>query len=335
MTQPLLSIIIPVYNAQKYLQECFESILKQSFCDYEVVIVNDGSVDGSEEICKAFAGRDKRFRLFTTENRGVSHARNYGMEKAVGRWVMFLDSDDYLLEESLDCMMALADEETQEVCANYFSEHRYEYKGKQENIPAEHVIRMMLDPVNNQLLPEFYHLECATLLGVWGKLFRKDLIEKYHLRFDEQLKLSEDLLFHLHYLSKISNVRLSDCPVFYYRQHEASVTRNFKEEHLANRYYLFEQLKKIDRMDAVFVISTMLQLAGHVEKYTNGAQKKRLRRELREFWRSHGKLLRQGSKKVLSAGKWQSKVYKICVRLLLSDLYLLEETFLHMYVKIS
>ena len=335
MTQPLLSIIIPVYNAQKYLQECFESILKQSFCDYEVVIVNDGSVDGSEEICKAFVARDDRFRLFTTENCGVSHARNFGMERADGQWIMFLDSDDYLLEESLERMMALADEETQEICANYFSEHRYEYKGMQENIPAEHVIRMMLDPVNNQLLPEFYHLECATLLGVWGKLFRKDLIEKYHLRFDERLKLSEDMLFHLHYLSKISYVRLADCPVFYYRQHEASVTRNFKEEHLANRYYLFEQLKKIDRMDAVFVISTMLQLAGHVEKTTAGEEKKALRRKLRRFWKEHRELLREGSKKVLSAGKWQSKVYKICVRLLLLHLYLLEEAVLWTYAKIS
>jgi glycosyltransferase involved in cell wall biosynthesis len=335
MTQPLLSIIIPVYNGQKYLQECFESILEQSFCDYEVVIVNDGSVDASEDICKAFVEKDKRFHLFTTENRGVSHARNYGMKQAAGQWVMFLDCDDYLLEESLSPLMELADEGTEEVCANYFSENSYGYTGANEEIPSEYVMTMILDPVNNRLLPEFYHLECATLLGVWGKLFRRDLIEKYDLKFDEQLKLSEDMLFHLHYLSKISKVRLSDCPVFYYRQHEASVTRNFKEEHLANRYYLFEQLEKINKKDAVFVISTMLQLAGYVEKDTSGKQKKGLRRELRRFFEEHEELLKEGSKKTLSAGKWQSKVYKICVRLLLSHLYLLEEAFLHMYVKIS
>ena len=335
MLQPLLSMIIPVYNGQDYLAECLNSIQTQSFSDYEVIIVNDGSTDESRRICEAFVQTDPRFRLFSTENKGVSHARNYGMDKACGRWLTFLDCDDYLLPESLEMLVGCVEETTEEVCGNYSTMSAVDFSGQRGETPAKDLIITILDPVNHQLLPSFYHLESATLLGVWGKLFRREVIAGKHLRFDENLRLGEDMLFHIYYLENIQNVTLVDEPVFFYRQHEASATRNFKAQDLKHRQYLFEQLEKIEKKDEVFVISTMLQLAGYVEAETRGIERKKMRQELRAFWRGNEELLKKAKGKRLSAGKIQNPVYQLCAVLLRWRMYRLEENFLKLYKKVS
>ena len=103
--QPTLSIIVPVYNAEKYIDQCIESVLTQSFTDFELILVNDGSTDSSLERCYAWDS-DERVKVFFTENRGVSHARNYGLKNAIGKWILFLDSDDYLVKDSLEALIS-------------------------------------------------------------------------------------------------------------------------------------------------------------------------------------------------------------------------------------
>ena len=105
MKQPKISIIVPVYNAEKYLRQCMDSILNQSFQDFELLLIDDGSKDDSGIICDEYAKKDKRISVWHQENQGVSVARNVGLEHAQGEWIYFPDSDDIVVENALEIMM--------------------------------------------------------------------------------------------------------------------------------------------------------------------------------------------------------------------------------------
>jgi len=115
----MISVIIPAYNAQAYLRECLESVLAQSFSDWEAIIVNDGSTDSTREIGLCFTARDSRFRLVSTPNGGLSSARNAGIAEARGQWLTYLDSDDTLYPDALARLMAAATENVDIVVAGF------------------------------------------------------------------------------------------------------------------------------------------------------------------------------------------------------------------------
>ena len=108
---PAISVIVPVYNTEKYLDECIQSILNQSFTNFELLLIDDGSTDRSGAICDQYAAKDERVRVFHKENGGVSSARNVGLDEAKGEWIAFVDSDDYLLSNALDLITDLENED--------------------------------------------------------------------------------------------------------------------------------------------------------------------------------------------------------------------------------
>ena len=335
MKHPLISIIVPVYNCEKYIEECLRSVLNQKFQDYEVIVVNDGSKDDSLKICEKICAADARIKLFTTENKGVSHARNYGIDRANGRWILFLDSDDYLNDGALQVLQGAICDDVQEICGNYVTGTSKTMQSMSAYVKPEQIITMMLDPANQNALPSFYHLESATLHGIWGKLFLRDIICSNHIRFDEKLKLSEDMFFHIQYLKKIQNVLLLNEAIFCYRQNEQSVTKNFKEDYIDNRIYLFEQLKYNQINADTFVASTMLMLNGQVEKFVSGKQRKALENKIALFWKENKNVLLHLKSKKISVGRWQNIVYKICAELFIRDLYSVAFLFLRLYVNIK
>ena len=103
---PIVSVIVPIYNAENTLERCLSSIKNQSYTNFEVIMINDGSTDNSESICKKFVEKDKRYVLYTQENRGVSSARNLGLKKVKGRYIQFIDSDDEIAEECINNMLS-------------------------------------------------------------------------------------------------------------------------------------------------------------------------------------------------------------------------------------
>lgn len=334
MRKPLISIIVPVYNVEKYVKQCLESILEQNFSDYEVIVVNDGSTDRSLQICEEIARKDSRIRLFSTENSGVSHARNLGIKEATGKWMMFLDSDDYLVENCLSILEQNIDEQVQEIYGNYMTEKEMSFSGDRGVMNAQDVAEMIKDSVNQNKFPPFYTLQQSSLLGVWGKLFLAEIVRDKKIYFDEKLKLSEDMLFHLCYLNEISHVLLIDTPVFYFRKHDASVTKKFKEEYVGNRLYLFELLEKKQLELPILEISTMLLLNIQIEKETSGKQRRILEEKLKCYWKDNKKILLENRGKAFSLGKWQNIVYKICVELFMKDNYKIAFLILRIYVKL-
>lgn len=203
-----VSVIIPVYNTQKYLARCLDSILNQTQSELEILLIDDGSTDDSGKLCDAYAKKDNRFQAIHKENGGVSSARNAGIERMTGDYCCFVDSDDYVCENyifvlwdnlsSLGCDISVCG--LAKACADENS-NRVTVMGRRE---------AQLSLFN----------ETGGIKGyIGGKLFRTDIIKKKNIRFDENLSLAEDLLFLFDYLSDCKNekaVCVSDDKLYYY-----------------------------------------------------------------------------------------------------------------------
>ena len=221
MSEPAVSIILPVYNAAQYLFQCLSSIQKQSFQNFEVLMVNDGSTDDSGRICGEFAQKDPRFLLFSKENSGVSASRNLALSHARGKYLQFIDSDDWLTTDAVETLFRRAESTGSDLTVCHFyrvMENRAVQRGhiKSDRLLTrrEYAEEMMKAPAN------YYY-------GVlWNKLYRRSLVESVRLRFDPQVKWGEDFLFNLQYLEHVRLVSTSVKPVYYYRKREDSLVNS-------------------------------------------------------------------------------------------------------------
>lgn len=336
MNRPMISIIIPVYNTEKYIDECLESVVSQSFSDFEIIVIDDGSSDDSFNKLEQWKIKDNRIRILSTANNGVSHARNLGINNAMGKWLMFLDSDDYLLSDCLEKLVKCCSKNVQEVCANYINENYKIVKElKIQEILACNMIKMTLDPINNHLLPDFYDFHESSFMSSCAKLYAKEIIDKYNIRFNEQLRLSEDMLFHLVYLSHIKTVGITNLSVFYYRTHKNSVTKNFNISNLDNRFLFFEELNKLKYESSVHQLTMLLLLICQMEKYVDKLKKNPLEKEIVDYLKKNNFLFINTQNKMLSLGKWQNKVYLLVRFLFKHRLYSSAFCFLRIYSKLA
>lgn len=335
MQQPLISIIVPVYNTEKYVENCILSVLGQSFGDYELILVNDGSTDKSLDQC-LFWIKDERVHVISTENQGVSHARNVGLSNASGKWIMFLDSDDYLLEDSLKKLIPYTQMNVQEICALYMDKREDFGDVRYKVANSEDVMTMSLDPINNNLLPEFYQFKDSTLLSCCGKLFLNEIIKKNQLYFEEDLHLSEDLIFHLEYLSCIKNVLLTNVAVFFYRCNPTSATRSFYGGYFNDRICLIKKLQSYRHAAiSVHIISTLLFFICKVEKYAGNDEKRKIESEISVFFSEHQSMLRDVKEKDLSNGRWQRIIYKMAIKLFLGKMDKMAFRLLKLYTLVA
>lgn len=196
MGSPLISIIVPVYNAGQWIGHCIESILQQTFRDFELILINDGSSDNSLTVCKDYSLSDDRIKIYTQRNLGVSATRNSGIEKASGQWISFIDADDWVDESYLETLLP-ADNEQLTLCL--LSPHRSDSTNQKEMVKYETDICSIL---SNWIT----HVE---LTGPCGKLLCRSTIIDNNLRFRTDLISGEDLIFMIDYLNKITgSVRL-------------------------------------------------------------------------------------------------------------------------------
>ncbi|MCD8304108.1 MAG: glycosyltransferase [Prevotellaceae bacterium] len=231
MEKPEISVIVPVYNVRKYLQECIESVIAQSFSEWELLLVDDGSTDGSGAVCDEYAQKDKRIRVFHKENGGVSSARNLGLDNAEGEWIAFLDGDDYFPKETLKVL------------------HDKACSSKADLIIGK---ALMLD--NGSL---YYHQEITPQRNnriilsivrpeVWGYLFRKEIILKHSLKFVEDLAFGEDNVFISYYVSYCDTMDVVQTPIYVYRTNEVSVTHSINpREKIWQRFEVASHLYRL------------------------------------------------------------------------------------------
>ena len=205
---PKISVIVPVYNAEKYLHRCVDSILAQTFTDFELLLVDDGSKDNSGVICDEYAARDSRVCVFHKENGGVSSARNVGLDNAKGEWVTFIDSDDYVLSAFLATFVDLCksnpDLYIQGIIPNY--EISSEYKITQSSFNYEGNVEGAMSLLSN----------CQMTGALYNKMFKNSIIRDNNLRLNELFKFREDEEFLLRYILNSQNVAASEKGAYVY-----------------------------------------------------------------------------------------------------------------------
>lgn len=238
-----VSAIVPVYNASKYIRECLESLLYQSFDDIEIICVNDGSVDNSSEILNEYANLDKRIKIINNiENVGVTKSRNIGLDASLGKYIFFIDSDDWIgldfirelyevaCDFNVDAVfgaMTLVWEGRSVKKLNRINEGIYEGEEKLKSLQAIYDIEK-----KEQLLK----------WSVWGNLFKKEKYYKYQIKVDERIKVGEDLAAILPFIIDSDRIYITNITSYYYRQHENS-TMHSKRSKSMDYYYLWEYLK--------------------------------------------------------------------------------------------
>ena len=191
---PVISVIVPVYNAEKYLRECLDSIVNQTYKNIEIILVDDGSTDGSGAICDEYADKDVRIKVYHIPNGGVSNARNLGIDNANGEYLMFVDSDD---EVSRDCIeklyCAIEYKEQDLVIGNFCDVYENRKIIQHENLSI--IGNLQDDYANIRIL----------LQGPWGKLYRSEILKKNKIRFRVDISLTEDQIFNYDFLKKASS----------------------------------------------------------------------------------------------------------------------------------
>ena len=210
---PTISVIIPVYNTEKYLHRCIDSVLAQTYQDFELLLIDDGSKDSSGTICDEYAAKDTRVRVFHKENGGVSSARNVGLDNAQGEWITFVDSDDEALSCALETLIrgTKTSKKIDFVSAGY---ECYEFDGRVFSTLKEEIIEQILDL--NQALFVIYR-DVFYQFYVFTKLFRRRVIECGNLRFDEAIFYSEDRLFIINYLcAMMGDMYYTTKPIYKY-----------------------------------------------------------------------------------------------------------------------
>lgn len=213
----LVSVIIPIYDSEKYLAPCIESVLDQTFTNFELLLIDDGSSDRSAEICRYYQGKDKRIRLIHQENAGASAARNRGLEEARGGYIMFVDSDDcvdpVLLERAYDAIQrSHADLYVSGFVEEYFEQGKIVssriYAAKEDR---KYTTKGFLEDVGEDL-PDSY------ILGPCAKLYTRASIETGPTRFNCDLSLWEDFLFNQGVLSNVQEIYISSDVYYHYRK---------------------------------------------------------------------------------------------------------------------
>ena len=205
MSESLISIIVPVYNSEQTLNRCIDSILGQTYRNFELLLINDGSLDRSGEICDEYAQQDSRVKVFHKENGGVSSARNVGLDNARGEWITFCDSDDTVTAEWLQNAASICSGKELVVQGFYPSNPEgFHTSGKFEKCDL---------PVVQGLS---YLYKCSAFGYVWNKMFLGRVISEQAIRFCSDLTFKEDEVFSLQYCVYISRIQFSDKQGYYY-----------------------------------------------------------------------------------------------------------------------
>lgn len=233
----LISIIVPIYNVEEYLDRCVDSIVNQTYTNLEIILVDDGSPDNCPQMCDDWVKKDNRIKVIHKENGGVSSARNVGLDSATGKYIGFCDPDDIMNNCMIEYMYESLKKGDTDCCICSF-ESFSEYIDKDE-LTQENVVKKIF---KDEGIFEYLFEKQNKLLGsVWNKLFKVSLL--YGKNFDESLSFGEDYVFTFEFLLKCNSVSIIESPnLYYYCVRENSATKTID----SNQYYsLFFQKKRL------------------------------------------------------------------------------------------
>lgn len=230
-----ISVIIPMYNSEKFLEECLDSVKACSEQNIECIMVNDGSTDKTEEICNEYIKTDSRFKLINKENTGVSDSRNIGIENAAGKYIFFLDADDYIKSDVWQIIIDYAKNSSYDAVAFAYTSLFRSGNSKDEIYS--------IDSLESDKLKDIHYALLATpmLNTCWGKLLKSEIIRKNDIRFQSNLKTCEDAVFIVDFVQSADSILLRNDSVLCYRINENGAMQNIN---IIEKLYDFNILYK-------------------------------------------------------------------------------------------
>ena len=214
----LVSVIVPVYNVEKYIEKCLRSLIDQTYSNIEIIVINDGSPDNSEMIIKNIQKEDKRIKLICQKNSGVSAARNAGLDIAKGKYVMFVDSDDYVAKDYVEYFYRLINySENIDMAVDYNMYNIY------SNLQVQNE---KIEVASSEKVAEYIYTS-KIMVAVWNKIYRNSFLKKYSLRFNKEIWYGEGMLFNMRCLGQTDKVVIGNKRVYYQVFNESSAMRSF------------------------------------------------------------------------------------------------------------
>lgn len=214
----LISIIVPIYNCEKYLEKCLNSIINQTYKKLEIILINDGSIDDSEKICQQFLSKDGRVKYIKQKNMGVSTARNNGIKQATGDFVCFVDSDDYLEQDYINELkkgMIRSELTISEYYINSNDEETHKSYDINNVIKKEEFLKKIV-------YDDFF---CGYL---WNKMYNLSIIKENNIAFNPQIKIMEDFLFNIEYVEYVENIQIIKKPLYHYIENPNGAMNSIK-----------------------------------------------------------------------------------------------------------
>ena len=242
----MLSVIIPIYNAERYLRRCVESVLDSAYPEFELILVDDGSTDGCPSICRDFAEQDCRVRVFRQEHQGASAARNRGIRESRGEWLVFVDADDRI---SRDLLSLIVREEHRALDLLFFdfAEREEElspsgHTGKVWLYEGEEVAQLTERTLVPRPLPEG---GAVNFISCCGRAYRKSILEQADIVFSQELFYGEDRIFNLEFLLQARRCAHISAPVYFYAYHGDSASHSYSPALFENHTALVEKMKTL------------------------------------------------------------------------------------------
>lgn len=251
LKQLKLSIIVPVYNAEKYLQDCIEMLQSQPIHDFEIILVNDGSQDGSEQICKKYEQKAENIIYVYQENQGPSVARNTGLAYARGEYVAFCDSDDKVDENIYQVLLKNAWDNNADIClCDFYSER----DGQPGGMPWEDETSMTRGEILQELIPSMIgnQKDFDDNTPLWGSvcrgIYKKRIIDEYQVKFPEDIRFAEDLVFSIRFLEHAQRAVILNQVLYYYTCNPDSIMNthiNYKPEMFQTRSQVLNYVSEL------------------------------------------------------------------------------------------
>ena len=235
----LVTVIVPIYNAEKHIQRCLDSIVMQVYQNIEVILIDDGSQDSSLAICHKYADLDERITVFHQANKGVSAARNLGLENMHGKYVVFVDADDWLTPYSIYTMVKEGDLTKAQLIVfeyeknkEFITKKQLHGEGKTVCLDRDSIYKKIINPYG------FYG-------SVWAKIFCAEVIKENNIRFDTDIEIGEDLWFVFQYISYIESYYYNEEKVYHYYENEESALRKNRGSEFDKRLDILKVYEKM------------------------------------------------------------------------------------------
>lgn len=294
MSNPLISVVVPVYQAEAYLEETLRCILGQTYTDFELLLVDDGSSDGSPKICDTYAEKDTRVRVFHRTNAGASEARNFGVREAQGEYLAFVDADDLVDADFLEQLIGCFEEPEVDLALCGFDKFYHDDVTDKLDYLLGREDKKVLE--SNRELAQLFTVPFTSLSGVsiWAKLYRLSLIREFQITFPKDISYEEDCCFNVQYYRHVRKAVTIRKNLYHYRQQQESLSKTYRASVIGDLVHGYQERQKLlqelkmpetaqKKVDSIFLIVIFSQFKKIVKSSLPASERRREYRRILSF----------------------------------------------------